>query len=66
MRKGCPRGGEGRPLGIALEEVRRLGDFTTRPRVLLISAIAVLVGTGGPFGALFYKFRRGARGEVKS
>jgi chloride channel protein, CIC family len=27
--------------------IRHLGDFTTRPRVLLISAIAVLVGTAG-------------------
>ena len=25
----------------------RLGDFTTSPRVLLISAIAIVVGTGG-------------------
>jgi chloride channel protein, CIC family len=29
------------------EGIRRLGDFTTGPRVLLISAIAVLVGTAG-------------------
>jgi chloride channel protein, CIC family len=34
-------------LGAALEEFQRLGDFTTRPRVLLIAAIAVLVGTAG-------------------
>ncbi len=27
--------------------IRHLGDFTTNPRVLLIAAIAVLVGTGG-------------------
>ena len=28
-------------------EVTRLGDFTTRPRVLLIAALAIVVGTGG-------------------
>jgi H+/Cl- antiporter ClcA/CBS domain-containing protein len=40
-----------RPLpavGHALSEgIRHLGDFTTSPRVLLIAAIAVLVGTAG-------------------
>ncbi len=29
------------------EGIRHLGDFTTSPRVLVITAIAVLVGTGG-------------------
>src|SRR5690348_9285101 len=46
------RGGESRLLGLAPEEVRRLGDFTTRPRVLLISAIAILVGTAGAVAGL--------------
>ncbi len=41
------KGGNGGILGAALEEFQRLGDFTTRPRVLLIAAIAVLVGTAG-------------------
>ncbi len=29
------------------ERIKHLGDFTTNPRVLLISAIAIVVGTGG-------------------
>ena len=29
------------------DRIRHLGDFTTNPRVLVISAIAVLVGSGG-------------------
>ncbi|HEX4365916.1 MAG TPA: hypothetical protein VH023_03755, partial [Rhodopila sp.] len=29
------------------DRIRHLGDFTTDPRVLVISAIAVVVGTGG-------------------
>jgi hypothetical protein len=28
-------------------KTKKLGDFTTSPRVLLISAIAVIVGTAG-------------------
>jgi CIC family chloride channel protein len=32
---------------IVAEGLDRLGDFTTRPRVLLISAIAIVVGTAG-------------------
>ena len=32
--------------------IRHLGDFTTRPRVLLISAIAVVVGTAGVFSGV--------------
>ncbi|MGH8260279.1 MAG: chloride channel protein, partial [Steroidobacteraceae bacterium] len=47
-----PAGGDGRLLGLALTEVRRLGDFTTRPRVLMITAIAVLVGTAGALAGL--------------
>ena len=31
----------------AAEGIRHLGDFTTGPRVLVISAIALVVGTGG-------------------
>jgi chloride channel protein, CIC family len=50
--EGVAKGGEGRTLGVALEEVRRLGDFTTRPRVLVISAIAMLVGTAGAIAGL--------------
>ena len=38
-----PRKASGRP---------RLGDFTTRPRVLTISAIAVVVGFGGVAAAV--------------
>jgi len=40
-------GNGGGILGAALEEFQRLGDFTTRPRVLLIAAIAIVVGTAG-------------------
>ena len=29
------------------ERIKHLGDFTTSPRVLLIAAIATVVGTGG-------------------
>jgi CIC family chloride channel protein len=45
-------GSNGGILGAALEEFQRLGDFTTRPRVLLIAAIAVLVGTAGTLGGV--------------
>src|SRR6185312_14559692 len=45
--EGASKGGDGRLLDLALDEVRRLGDFTTKPRVLLISGIAILVGTAG-------------------
>jgi chloride channel protein, CIC family len=45
-------GSNGGILGAALEEFQRLGDFTTRPRVLLIAAIAVLVGTAGTVGGV--------------
>jgi chloride channel protein, CIC family len=45
-------GSNGGILGAALEEFQRLGDFTTRPRVLLIAAIAVLVGTAGTIGGV--------------
>ncbi len=31
----------------AAEGIRHLGDFTTSPRVLVISAVALVVGTGG-------------------
>src|SRR6185312_4407842 len=50
--EGASQGGESRLLGVALEEVRRLGDFTTKPRVILISAIAILVGTAGAIAGL--------------
>jgi H+/Cl- antiporter ClcA/predicted transcriptional regulator len=49
---GASSGGEARLLGLALEEVRRLGDFTTKPRVLLITGIAILVGTAGAIAGL--------------
>ena len=44
--------GRGRPASVTAGEretdgIQHLGDFTTKPRVLLISAIAVLVGTAG-------------------
>src|SRR6185312_11763209 len=45
-------GGEGRLLNLALDEVRRMGDFTTKPRVLVISGIAILVGTAGAITGL--------------
>ncbi len=32
--------------------IRHLGDFTTSPRVLLIAAIALIVGTGGVIGGV--------------
>jgi chloride channel protein, CIC family len=36
------------PAGHAIsEKAARLGDFTTSPRVLLISVIALIVGSGG-------------------
>jgi chloride channel protein, CIC family len=42
------RDGDPRPDGHVVSEVSgRLGDFTTSPRVLLISAIAIVVGTAG-------------------
>ncbi|MGH8270648.1 MAG: hypothetical protein ACRES1_11310, partial [Steroidobacteraceae bacterium] len=50
--EGASGGGEGRLIGLALDEVRRLGDFTTKPRVLLISGIAILVGTAGAISGL--------------
>ncbi|WP_216856190.1 chloride channel protein [Acidisphaera sp. S103] len=34
------------------DRIRHLGDFTTDPRVLVISAIAVVVGTGGVFSGI--------------
>ncbi|MBV8522475.1 MAG: chloride channel protein [Acetobacteraceae bacterium] len=34
------------------ERIKHLGDFTTDPRVLVISAIAVVVGTGGVIAGL--------------
>lgn len=49
---GSSSGGDGRLLGLALEEVRRLGDFTTQPRVLLISGIAIVVGAAGALAGL--------------
>ena len=36
-----------RPRHVLSDRVKHLGDFTTKPRVLLISAIAILVGTVG-------------------
>jgi H+/Cl- antiporter ClcA len=50
--EGASGGGEGRLIGLALDEVRRLGDFTTKPRVLLISGIAILVGAVGAIAGL--------------
>ncbi len=48
MKKVEPLNAGGRQGGrFTAEGVNRLGDFTTRPRVLLISAIALVVGTGG-------------------
>src|SRR5581483_11144736 len=46
------RGGEGGMLRVAFEEVRRLGDFTTKPRVLVVSGIAIGVGTAGAITGL--------------
>ncbi|MFL5279736.1 MAG: chloride channel protein [Rhodopila sp.] len=34
------------------DRIRHLGDFTTNPRVLVISAIAVIVATGGVIGGI--------------
>ncbi len=47
MTKGSPpkRGGQVRTA--VSDRLKHLGDFTTKPRVLLISAIAILVGTAG-------------------
>jgi len=39
-------------LRVAFEEVRRLGDFTTKPRVLVVSGIAIGVGTAGAITGL--------------
>lgn len=35
------------PLSFVAESLKKLGDFTTGPRVLLISLIAIVVGTAG-------------------
>lgn len=35
------------PLSIVAEGLKKLGDFTTGPRVVLISLIAIIVGTSG-------------------
>jgi chloride channel protein, CIC family len=48
MRKiAAPIAGAGAAGRALAEGIRHLGDFTTSPRVLLITAIAVLVGTAG-------------------
>jgi chloride channel protein, CIC family len=48
VKKVEPLDAEGRHSGRpGAEALGRLGDFTTRPRVLLISTIAIVVGTGG-------------------
>jgi H+/Cl- antiporter ClcA/CBS domain-containing protein len=44
----APHASGGDTLNHAMSKgIRHLGDFTTNPRVLLIAAIALLVGTGG-------------------
>ena len=48
--KTTPSPGPRPPTGAAVGEhagIRHLGDFTTSPRVLFVSAIALVVGTGG-------------------
>ncbi|MGH7056027.1 MAG: chloride channel protein [Stellaceae bacterium] len=47
MKKLGPSGSGGQPHKVATDELEHLGDFTTRPRVLVISAIAIIVGTAG-------------------
>ncbi|MGH7047450.1 MAG: chloride channel protein [Stellaceae bacterium] len=48
MKKSKPLGGNGHPPGHGgSDALSHLGDFTTRPRVLFISAIAIVVGTAG-------------------
>jgi len=48
VKKIKPRGTDGRVAGRAgAEKLAHLGDFTTGPRVLLIAAIALIVGTAG-------------------
>ena len=42
-----PRAGAASTAHAAADGIRHLGDFTTGPRVLVISAIAIVVGTGG-------------------
>ncbi len=42
-----PRAGAATPAHAAADGIRHLGDFTTSPRVLVISAVALVVGTGG-------------------
>ncbi len=42
-----PRTGVASTVHAAAEGIRHLGDFTTSPRVLVITAIAIVVGTGG-------------------
>jgi CIC family chloride channel protein len=54
-----PDAGIGASGHAARSGIRHLGDFTTSPRVLLIAAIAVLVGTGGVIaGVLLLKLIR--------
>ena len=50
--EGGSRGGDGGVPRLAFDEVRRLGDFTTKPRVLVISGIAIVVGTAGALTGL--------------
>jgi len=50
--EGDSGGGEGGVLRLAFEEVRRLVDFTTKPRVLVVSGIAIVVGTAGAMTGL--------------
>ncbi|MGH7013643.1 MAG: chloride channel protein [Stellaceae bacterium] len=47
MKKNAPPKVSEQLRSIVAESVKHLGDFTTKPRVLLISAIAIVVGTAG-------------------
>src|ERR1700722_13288861 len=47
-----PRAGTGVADHATRAGIRHLGDFTTSPRVLLIAAIALVVGTGGVIGGV--------------
>jgi CIC family chloride channel protein len=49
---GAPKAGAAAAGHGLTEGIRHLGDFTTNPRVLVISAIAVPVGTGGLIAGL--------------
>jgi chloride channel protein, CIC family len=47
VKKAVPPRSSGERLHVLSDRIKHLGDFTTKPRVLLISAIAILVGSVG-------------------